>query len=90
MAWKIEFSDTARKQMSKLDRKVAKEILSYLRERIATDKDPRRFGKPLRGDLASLWRYRVGSYRVVCSIEGEKVVVLVLRIGHRSKVYRKH
>lgn len=88
--WQIEFSDTARKQMAKLDRSVAAEILRYLRERIATSQDPRRFGEPLCKDLAGFWRYRVGAYRLICDIQDNKMVVLVLRLGHRSKVYGGH
>lgn len=88
--WQIEFSDTARKQMAKLDRSVAAEILRYLRERIATSQDPRRFGEPLHKDLAGFWRYRVGAYRLICDIQDNKMVVLVLRLGHRSKVYGGH
>jgi mRNA interferase RelE/StbE len=61
---------------------------AYLRERIATDADPRRFGKPLIGDKAGLWRYRVGDFRLVCRIEDERLVVLVLAVGHRREVYR--
>ena len=62
-------------------------VLRYLRERIATDEDPRRFGKPLSRDMAGLWRYRVGNYRMICNIEDDKLVVLVLRAGHRKEVY---
>jgi len=76
--------------MAKLDRSVAAEILRYLRERIATSQDPRRFGEPLRKDLAGFWRYRVGAYRLICDIQDNKMVVLVLRLGHRSKVYGGH
>jgi mRNA interferase RelE/StbE len=60
----------------------------YLRERIAGEGDPRRFGHALTGDLKGLWRYRVGDYRIVASIEDERFVVLVVTIGHRREVYR--
>ena len=90
MAWQIEFSDTARRQMTKLDPQVATEIIRYLQERIATDEDPKRFGEPLRRDLVGFWKYRVGAYRLICDIQEEKVLVLVLRVGHRSKIYGGH
>ena len=90
MAWKIEISDTARKQLLKMDRSVAAEILRYLRSRIATDEDPRRFGEPLRKDLVGFWKYRIGAYRVICDIQEGKALVLVLRVAHRSKVYGGH
>ena len=87
MAWKVEWDERAVHDAKKLEPQVRKRILTYLRERIATDKDPRRFGKPLLADKSGLWRYRVGDYRIVCRIETEKVVVLVLAVGHRSTVY---
>ena len=87
MAWKVEWDERAVHDAGKLESQVRKRILKYLRERIATDEDPRRFGKPLLADKSGLWRYRVGDYRIVCRIETEKVVVLVLAVGHRSTVY---
>ena len=89
MVWRIEITDTARKQLAKLDHQVQSEIVHYLRERIGTDEDPRRYGAPLRKELAGRWKYRVGGYRLICEIQDEKVLVLVLMVGHRSKVYDK-
>ncbi|SFZ85171.1 mRNA interferase RelE/StbE [Devosia enhydra] len=88
MGWTIEFSASARKSLKKLDRQAACEILDYLDERIAGSEDPRRFGKALVGPLAGLWRYRVRDFRIICSIEDGRLIVLVLDIGHRSEVYR--
>jgi len=88
LAWRIEWDDRAKKELRRLDRQTQREILRYFRKRIATDEDPRRFGKSLRHELQGLWRYRVGDYRMVCNIEDEKVVVLVLGVAHRSTVYR--
>jgi mRNA interferase RelE/StbE len=87
LAWAIEFDLDAAKEFRKLDRTVQLAIRKYLRERIATADDPRRFGKPLIGDKAGLWRYRVGDFRLVCRIEDERLVVLVLAVGHRKEVY---
>ena len=87
MAWTIEWDERAVRDTRKLGHEERRGILAYLRERIATDEDPRRFGKPLLADQAGLWRYRVGDYRVVCRIEEDRAVVLVLAVGHRSKVY---
>ncbi len=85
--WRIEFSDTARKQLVKLDREIARTILSYLKNRISVSKTPKVYGKPLRGKLARLWRYRIGAYRLICDIQEDKLVILVLLIGHRKNVY---
>ena len=89
LAWRIEITHTAKKQLAKLDHQIQAEIVRYLRERIATDEDPRRYGAPLRKELAGRWKYRIGSYRLICEIQDEKILVLVLMVGHRSKVYDK-
>jgi mRNA interferase RelE/StbE len=86
-AWTVEFDDRARRELRKLDAKIQQSILRYLRERIAGTQDPRRFGKPLRRNLAGLWRYRVENYRLICRLEDERVVVLVLQVGDRRDVY---
>ena len=87
MIWTIEWDDRARKELRKLDRAVQREILRYLRERITEGGDPRRLGKPLRHELHGLWRYRIGDYRVVCRLEDERLIVLVIAVGHRRRVY---
>ncbi|NDV25506.1 type II toxin-antitoxin system RelE/ParE family toxin [Desulfovibrio sp. JC010] len=89
MAWKIEFEAAAEKELSKIDRQAQKRIRKYLVERVAAI-GPRSFGAPLRADLAGLWKYRVGNYRLIAEIQDEKIVVLVLLIGHRKKVYGGH
>ena len=86
MTWTVEFDDAAAKELRKLDRQAQSDILRHFRERIATDEDPRRFGKPLSGELAGLWRYRVRDYRIICSIENDKLIVLVIRVSHRKSV----
>lgn len=85
--WVVEFDDRAGRELRKLDAKTQQAILSYLREWIAKPEDPRRFGKPLRRNLAGLWRYRVEAYRLICRIEEDRVVVVVLQVGHRKEVY---
>lgn len=87
MTWTVEFDDAAAKELRKLDRQAQSDILRYFRERIATDENPRRFGKPLSGELAGLWRYRVRDYRMICNIEDDKLIVLVIRVSHRKDVY---
>jgi mRNA interferase RelE/StbE len=73
--------------LRKLDAKIQQNILALPEERIAGADDPRRFGKPLRMNLAGLWRYRVGDYRLICRFEENRLVVLVLQVGHRREVY---
>ena len=87
MIWRIELTAQARKQLSKLDRSAAHRILKYLR-RIESLENPRQPGQALHGQLAELWRYRVGDYRLICEIQDDRLLVLVVRISHRKKVYR--
>ena len=87
MTWVVEFDDAATKELRKLDRQAQQEILRYFRERIATNEDPRRFGKPLSHDLTGLWRYRLRNYRMICNIENDRLTVLVVRAGHRKHIY---
>ena len=87
MAWTIKYSDTALKELKKLDKGAAREILDYLDKKITVLDDPTTAGKGLSGKLASLWRYRVRDMRVICHIDKREVTVLVLRVAHRSTVY---
>jgi len=85
--WRVEFDRDAAKELRKLGEPARRTILRYLRERIATPADPRRFGKALAGEFAGLWRYRIGDYRLIASFEDDRLIVLVLRLGHRRTVY---
>ena len=90
MAWQIEFDPAAVKELARLDQPVARRIVAFLRERIATADDPRSLGEALRGaDLGSFWKYRLGDYRVIAEIVDRRVVIIVVRIGHRREVYRR-
>ncbi len=88
MAWRIDFTKAADKALRKLDRLTAGRVLGELEE-IANLDDPRSRGKALTGNLAGLWRYRVGDYRVVCDIEDGVLVILVVDVAHRREVYRR-
>ncbi|HLB41896.1 MAG TPA: type II toxin-antitoxin system RelE/ParE family toxin [Gammaproteobacteria bacterium] len=88
MGWKIKYSEFAAKQMQKLDSSISSQIDQYLSQRIAKQKNPRIFGKPLLHEKTGLWRYRVADYRIICKIENNDLIVLVLRIGHRKNIYR--
>lgn len=88
MAWKIEYSETALRQLRKLDKNIAQRILEFMDKRIAPSEDARALGKALRGPLGELWRYRVGDYRIICEIRDLQLCVLVVRVGARKDVYR--
>lgn len=87
MSWVYKFDERALKELRKLGKQAQREIVTYLDERVAGDADPRRFGKALKADLAGLWRYRVGSYRILCQIRDNELYVLVVAVGHRRDIY---
>jgi mRNA interferase RelE/StbE len=87
LIWQVEWDDRARKELRKLDKQIQQHILKYMRERIATGNNPRRFGKGLTNDKNGLWRYRVRDYRIVCHIYDDEEIVLVIKVGHRKNIY---
>jgi mRNA interferase RelE/StbE len=89
MAWTFEFTPNAQKQLDDLDKIVSRRILKFLYERVGQLENPRRIGDRLQGTLSKFWKYRVGDYRIICSMEDEKLVVVVVRIGHRREVYTR-
>ncbi len=89
MAWTIKFDEGAKKDLAKLDKQIAKRITTFLADRIASLDDPRSIGEALKGSkLGDFWKYRVGDYRIVASIEDGALRVLVVKIGNRREVYR--
>lgn len=89
LAWQIEFEDAALKELAKLDKPVARRIVTFLRERVAVLDDPRSIGEALKGSkLGDFWKYRVGDYRIITNIEDGVMRVLVLKVGNRREVYR--
>lgn len=88
MAWTIDYTETALKQLRALDKPTARRILDHLDGRVIGSCDPRSAGKALVGPLGGLWRYRVGDYRIVCEVQDGRMRVLVVRLGNRGEVYR--
>jgi mRNA interferase RelE/StbE len=89
MAWDIELSRAAERDLDKLDKQTATRILSFLYDRVVASNDPRSIGEALKGSkLGNLWKYRVGNYRIVSEIQDGVLLILVLKIGHRREVYR--
>lgn len=89
MAWSIELDRVAERELDKLDPQIARRILSFLFERVAQLDNPRSIGEALTGArLGSLWKYRVGDYRLISSIEDDRLVILVVKIGNRREVYQ--
>ena len=89
MAWKVELSSGADRELNKVDAQHARRILKFLHEQVAKLDDPHRIAEALHGArLGEFWKYRVGDYRLICKIEDDRLIVLILRIGHRKEIYR--
>ena len=84
---KVILTETFKKQLKKLDAAISKRVLDYL-EQVELLDTPRSRGKALSSNLAGLWRYRVGDYRILCRIRDDKLIITVIEIAHRSAVYR--
>jgi mRNA interferase RelE/StbE len=90
MAWRVEFADSAAKQLRKLDPQIARRILTFLRDRVATLDDPRSIGEALRGkELGDFWKYRVGDWRIIADLDDGVLLITVIRLGNRREVYRR-
>ena len=89
MQYKIVFTDRAKKQLKKLDKHIASLIIGWLEKNIQGCENPRQHGKALVENKSGEWRYRIGDYRIICEIQDEKIIVLVLEVGHRKIIYDK-
>jgi len=87
MNWVYRFDERALKELKKLGRQAQGDIIDYLDERVSGREDPRRFGKALKAELAGLWRYRVGAYRILCQIRDRELLILVVAVGHRKEIF---
>ncbi|MBW7895144.1 MAG: type II toxin-antitoxin system RelE/ParE family toxin [Opitutaceae bacterium] len=85
--WDYKFEPGAQRDLLKIGPSGAAKIKAFLDKRIKGTADPRAFGKPLRGALKGLWRYRVEDFRILCRLEDARVIVVIIAVGHRSNVY---
>jgi len=76
------------KELEKLDRVAQRRIVTFLQQRVLRGIDPCDLGKAMTGDKAGLWRYRIGDYRLICRIDDDADLILVLRVAHRKEAYR--
>jgi mRNA interferase RelE/StbE len=89
LAWTVEFDPAAAKALSKLDPQVGRRIIAFLRDRVAHLDDPRSIGEALKGDaLGEYWKYRLGDFRLIARIVDHRLVILIVRVGHRKAIHR--
>lgn len=86
MGWRIELSRRAGKELAAINKPDALRIARYLAE-VEKLQDPRLRGRALSANLSGFWRYRVGDWHVLCRIEDERLVILVVQMGHRYTIY---
>lgn len=88
MAWIVEFSDDALRDLKQLNKQIQQRITTFLIDRVQNTDNPRATGKALQGKLSRYWRYRVGDYRLICHIKEGELIVLIIEIGHRKDIFR--
>ena len=90
MAWKIELDPAADRELDKIDKQTARRILAFLHDRVAALDNPRSIGEALKGSkLGDFWKYRVGNWRIIASIEDGALRILIVRISNRREVYKR-
>lgn len=84
----VDFSESAVKQLKKLDKPTARVIKNWIVKNLVDCSDPRQHGKALTGNLKGVWRYRVGDYRLFAEIHDDEVLIFIFNIAHRREIYR--
>ena len=86
--YQVRFAKRAQKSLKRMDPNTARIIMAWINKNLAGCEDPYLYGKSLRGNLKDKWRYRIGEYRLICHINDEKLVILILEAEHRGQIYR--
>lgn len=86
--YKVEFTQSAIKELSKLDKQTLRMIKHWVTKNLVGSTDPRIHGKELKGNLKGIWRYRVGDYRMFARIEEKKLIIFIFKVEHRKSIYR--
>lgn len=88
MKYTVEYTKRAIKQLKKLDKQTSALLLGWIEKNLVDCDKPRQFGKGLTANRKGEWRYRIGDYRLVADIQDDKIVILILNIGHRRDIYK--
>ena len=89
MSYRVEYLPQVVKTLEKMEKYTKKILVEWIEKNLVDCENPRIHGKPLAANRAGQWRYRVGDYRIIAKIEDDKLVILVIAIGHRREVYDK-
>lgn len=88
MQYRVEYTNRAIKQLSKLDKPVKKMIKSWIEKNLIGTENPRLHGKGLTANRSGQWRYRIGDYRLICEINDNELIIVAVDVGHRSRIYK--
>lgn len=83
----MEYTVKAIKQLRKLDQSTRKLIYAWIDKNLQNCENPRVHGNGLTSDRSGQWRYRIGDYRVLADIQDDKLLILVIEVGHRREIY---
>ena len=89
LAWTVKFSTRAVKSLKRIDRPHQELILKFMTEKVAKNPDPISLAKKLSGNLGDFYRFRLGDYRIVCEVQNQELIILILQIGHRQNIYQR-
>ena len=87
MKFHVEYLPQVYKTLEKMDKFTKRIIIEWIEKKLVDCEDPRLYGKPLSANRAGQWKYRIGDYRIIAKIEDEKLIILVISIGHRRDIY---
>ena len=87
MKYKVILSEKARKALKKLDKQTSSLIIGWIEKNLEGCENPRIHGKGLVPNRSGQWRYRIGDYRLICEIQDKKIIIYVLEVGHRKRIY---
>ena len=88
MKYKVDYLPSVFKTLEKMDRFTKRIIVEWIEKNLVDCENPRVHGKPLSTNRAGQWRYRIGDYRVIAKIEDDRLIILVIAIGHRKEIYK--
>lgn len=87
MIYQLITTDKFDKAFKKLDRQTKKIIKAWIDKNLMDCEDPRIHGKGLTANRSGQWRYRVGDYRILAEIRDNELVLVLIDVGHRSRIY---
>ena len=85
--YKVEYAPLAIKQLKKMDKHISALIIGWIEKNLVGCENPRQYGKGLVANRSGEWRYRIGDYRILADIQDDKLIILIITVGHRREVY---